>query len=127
MNEICFPNEMKWTRPKWMKLTIGWTLFAAVVTALCSAFSPFLFLLVFAFGATCATQPFCNEFSLPTADIGHLSRWIVAHAPQIVNAPPGQWSRQQVSERVRSITIDILGCEKEYREDARFVQDLGLG
>jgi len=29
-------------------------------------------------------------------------------------------------EKVRDIVIDVLGCDKNYREEARFVQDLGL-
>jgi hypothetical protein len=60
-------------------------------------------------------------------NIGQLSRWIVANAPDVVKAPPGQWSREQVSEIIREIVIDMLGCEKEYREDAQFVKDLGMG
>jgi hypothetical protein len=56
---------------------------------------------------------------------GHVG-WLVANNPQSIGAPPGQWSREQVSEKVREIVIDSLRCDN-YREDARFVQDLGLG
>jgi hypothetical protein len=60
------------------------------------------------------------------ATIGGFSRWIVAHGPEIVGAPPGQWSRERIAEKVREIVIDQLGCEKVYHEDANFVNELGL-
>jgi hypothetical protein len=56
---------------------------------------------------------------------GH-ARWLVANHPELLGGPPGQWSREQVVEKVRDIVIDVLGCDKNYREEARFVQDLGL-
>ncbi len=31
--------------------------------------------------------------------------------------PPGPWSREQVSSKVREIVIEVLGCTN-YREDA---------
>lgn len=52
-------------------------------------------------------------------------RWLVANDPQLLGSPPGQYSRELVAEKVREIVIDILCCNN-YREDARFVQDLGL-
>jgi acyl carrier protein len=55
---------------------------------------------------------------------GHVG-WIVANAPPSIATPPGQWSREQVSEKVREIVIDQLACDN-YREDAQFVQDLGM-
>jgi hypothetical protein len=55
---------------------------------------------------------------------GHVG-WIVANAPPSIGALPGQWSREQVSEKVREIVIVQLACDN-YREDARFVQDLGM-
>lgn len=61
------------------------------------------------------------------ATIGDFSRWVVANGPELVKASPGRWSREQVSVNVRQIVIDTLGCEKEYREDAHFVKDLGMG
>lgn len=72
------------------------------------------------------TRGFCNEFRPSLATVAELSRWIVANGSQVVEAPPGQWSREQVAEIVREIIIDQLGCEKDYREDANFVKDLGL-
>jgi hypothetical protein len=66
------------------------------------------------------------EFKPALATVGGFSRWVVAHATETLGAPPGPWSREQVAEKVRQICIDVLGCEKVYREDANFVKDLGL-
>ena len=39
----------------------------------------------------------------------------------------GSWTRQGVAEMVKQITIEQLGLkESRYREDARFVEDLGV-
>jgi hypothetical protein len=86
-----------------------------------------LFFVIFGWIAFYATRWMRIEFRPSMTTVGRLSRWIVANAPDVVSAPPGQWSREQVSEHVRQIVIDILGCEKEYREDAHFVKELGMG
>jgi acyl carrier protein len=67
------------------------------------------------------------EFKPSMTTVAGLSRWVVANNPSLVQAPPGQWSHQQVAEKVREIVIDVLGCEKEYTENAHFVKDLGMG
>lgn len=85
-----------------------------------------LFIASFGWLACLATSSMRIEFQPSVATIGHLSRWIVVNAPEVVKAHPGPWSREQVSEIIREIVIDKLGCEKEYREDAHFVKDLGL-
>ena len=36
------------------------------------------------------------------------------------------WRREQIADAVRKIVIDVLGCEKHYREDAQFIKDLGM-
>jgi acyl carrier protein len=86
-----------------------------------------LFVTIFGWVAVVATNSTRIEFQSSVATIGDLSRWIVVNAPDVVKAQPGQWSREQVSEIVREIVIDILGCNKEYREDAHFIKDLGMG
>jgi hypothetical protein len=73
-----------------------------------------------------ATSEMKYEFKPALANVGGFSRWVVAHGTETLGAPPGQWSREQVAERVREICIDVLDCEKVYREDANFVKDLGL-
>jgi acyl carrier protein len=85
-----------------------------------------LFLATYGWLAFFVTRRTRIEFRPSMKTLGHLSRWIVANGPQLVDAPPGEWSREQVSENVRQIVIDSLGCEKEYREDAHFVKDLGM-
>ena len=72
------------------------------------------------------TRELRYEFKPALANVGGLSRWVVAHGAETLGAPPGQWSREQISEKVREICIDGLACEKIYREDAHFVKDLGL-
>jgi hypothetical protein len=72
------------------------------------------------------TRELRYEFKPALATVGGFSRWIVAHGPEMVGAPPGQWSREQIAEKVRVIVNDQLGCEKFYWEDAHFVKDLGL-
>lgn len=67
------------------------------------------------------------ELDSSVATVGDLSRWVVARGPSFIVLEPSKWAREQIAERVREIVIDQLGCENTYREDARFVQDLGLG
>jgi hypothetical protein len=40
---------------------------------------------------------------------------------------PPQWSHERIALKTREIVCDVLGCNDRYREDARFVEDLGLG
>ena len=51
----------------------------------------------------------------------------MAHKTDLARTAPGKWTREQVAARIRDITIEQLGCAVTYREDASFVQDLGLG
>ncbi len=81
---------------------------------------------VIACAACYATKWMRAEFRSSMNCVAHLARWVVANAPDVVKAPPGQWSREQVSAITRQIVIDILCCEERYREDAHFVKDLGL-
>jgi len=85
-----------------------------------------LFVVVFGWLAHFATREMRIEIRPFMATVSGLSRWVVVNASDVVKAPPGRWSREQVSEIIRIIVIDILGCEKEYREDAHFVKDLGM-
>jgi hypothetical protein len=88
--------------------------------------SGFLFFGAFGCVAFLATREMRTDFWPSMTNVGQFSRWIVANSPDLVKTPPGQWSREQVSEITRLIVIDLLACEKEYREDANFVKDLGL-
>jgi acyl carrier protein len=81
---------------------------------------------VCAWAATKLTIGMKHEFKPALANVGGFSRWVLAHGTEILGAPPGQWSHQQVADRVRMICIEVLDCERTYREDANFVEDLGL-
>lgn len=67
-----------------------------------------------------------DELPEKLATVEKASLWLVGHNPSLFNDLPGQWSRAQVAERVREIVVENLCCEKTYREEARFVEDLGL-
>lgn len=73
-----------------------------------------------------ATHGLRLEFRPAQATVGGLARWVLARRPDLVGAPPGPWTRSQVAAKVRELTVDRLGCGKTYREDARFVDDLGM-
>jgi acyl carrier protein len=75
-----------------------------------------------------STRGLRTEFPKSLASVGDLTTWIVAHKPDLATGLPSQkgWTREQVALRVREIVIDHLGCEAQYGEDARFVEDLGL-
>lgn len=73
------------------------------------------------------TRPLCVEFK-DLATAGELAQFLVAAAPNIFEPKGREWSRADVAEAIRSIVITQLGLKPEqYREDARFVQDLGAG
>jgi acyl carrier protein len=86
-----------------------------------------LFILVFGRFAFFATRWMRIKFGPSMSTVGQFSRWIVANSSNQANTTSGQWSREQVSEKIRQIVIETLDCEKQYTEDARFVEDLGLG
>jgi acyl carrier protein len=78
--------------------------------------------------ALIATKPFRTEFPQSCLTAGELARFLVGHAPGLL-APTGRvWTREEVAVTVRRLTIEHLGLRPEqYREDARFVEDLGAG
>jgi acyl carrier protein len=71
------------------------------------------------------TKKCATEFPARLRTVRGMTRWLVANNPQLLGAPPGQWSRELVAEKVRDIVITHFG-EKKYREDARFVEDMGM-
>ena len=79
------------------------------------------------FLAAAATRGCRVDFQPQVATVADLSRWIVAHKSELASSTPGEWTREQVAARIRDITVEQLGCTKTYREDASFVQDLGMG
>lgn len=116
---------------------LAWGVFGAgrgsesLLLRLLSEFTPFL---VGAIGAGIAgflgfrlTRHWQIYFPPNLASVGHFTRWVMARTLPSLGAPPGQWSREQVAARVREIVVAQLGCDATYSEDARFVEDLGLG
>lgn len=83
--------------------------------------------IIFGFLASVLTRGLRYEFEPAMATVEGLSHWVVVNSTNLIEMPPSQSSREQVAEKVRAIVIDVLGCEKEYREDAHFVKDLGVG
>ena len=79
------------------------------------------------FLAAAATRACRVNFPPQVTTVADLSRWIVAHKSDLASSTSGKWTREQVAARLRDIAIEQLGCAKTYREDASFVQDLGMG
>jgi len=89
---------------------------------------PALLLAIVPWGlARAATIPLCTEFPNSCRTAGQLAHFLVAHAPKLFEPAGRAWTRSEVAEAVRRITIEQLGLKPgQYREDARFVQDLGV-
>jgi hypothetical protein len=146
LDDIGINKTIALVRPDWLQKTILTSIFTGgAATAIFLAWHPvtsssrlvnfvtaspivaaILFVVAFGWLAHFLTRWTLVEFSLDKNTVGKLSRWIVANGPAVVQAPPGQWSREQVAVIVREIVVDTLGCAKQYREDAHFVKDLGL-
>jgi acyl carrier protein len=116
---IAIGGFIKWRPVSSASLTLNLALGSPIVAGA-------LFMIVYGWAGYFMTRSMAFEFEPSVATVGGLSRWIVAKAPEVVCVPPGAWSREHVEERVRQIVIDVMGCEKEYRKDARFVEDLGM-
>ena len=69
---------------------------------------------------------FATEFPTGISTLGDLSLWVKTHKSDLAVKCQKAWSREQVAARVREIVIKTLGCDNNYSEDARFIQDLGL-
>jgi hypothetical protein len=78
------------------------------------------------FFVSAATSRLCTEFPPITLTVGDLTRWILAHKTDLASPRQGRWTREQVAARVREIVIGTLNCASTYREDASFIDDLGL-
>jgi acyl carrier protein len=122
-------------RPHWLSLSI---FFIIMLTAVVPVFlvlptklNPTFTLglgsaVVFGLVAVFLTRPLRLEFPTDLQTVGLLSKWVVAHKCDLATPPHAGWTKDQVRLRVREIVVDTLGCKKEYREDARFVEDLGM-
>lgn len=74
-----------------------------------------------------ATNHLRSEFPEGLVTVGDLSRWVMSCKPDLAVASTTAWTREQVATRIKTIVVDQLGCGAAYREDARFIEDLGLG
>jgi acyl carrier protein len=133
--ELAITSLPELVRPDWLK-TLLWVLallagFAAAISLgrLNSAlWIPGMLAAMIAagyIGAT-ATKSRCTEFPKDVRTVGDLAKWVLTHKPDLATPEKTSWTREQVACRVREIVINTLGCESIYREDARFVQELGL-
>ena len=121
-------------RPKWLKLLIA---------ALCIAIGMYfgvifgtgientlvLLLLVAVASAWVAkilTNPFRSEFPAQLASVGDVALWVRRHKPDLANCAQKAWTRAEIARIVCDIVVDALNCAKNYSEDARFIEDLGL-
>jgi hypothetical protein len=121
-------------RPEWSKaLLCALTIFAGLAIAIVltrSNSSPWLpaFSAMIATGyiGAMATRKNRTEFPNDLGTVADLARWVMIHKAGLATQQTTGWTRDQVAPRVREIVVNILGCESIYREDARFVEDLGL-
>lgn len=138
--ELECPALPRLVRPKWLVNLLTVTCVVLGIAAAVFSFrhglwqhrgAVFLTALVTAAGigflANASTRGCCTEFPPSIASVGELSRWLVGHKTDLAGAAPGKWTREQVAARIRDITIEQTGCGQAYREDASFVQDLGMG
>jgi hypothetical protein len=138
--ELGTPPMPRLVRPKWLVnlllvCCIGLSIALAVLISRNGLWEHRMTLLLTAFItavglgflAGAATRAWRVEFPPQIVTVGDFSRWIVAHKTDLARSTPGKWTREQVAARIRDITIEQLGCAKTYREDASFVQDLGMG
>src|SRR5262249_42255527 len=129
---IISPPEL--VRPDWLKalllLLIALAGLIAFLSCANSKVPPWLSALL-ALAATvyvgvAATKPWRTEFPKELGPVGALARWIMTRKANLAAPEATSWTRDQVAARVREIVLNVLACESAYREDARFVQDLGL-
>jgi len=71
------------------------------------------------------TRRLVSSFPKSHSTVEQLVNFLVARNPQLLKVEQKKWSREQVAAVVREIVIENLCCDN-YREDARFVEDLGL-
>lgn len=74
-----------------------------------------------------STKPLRTEFPKELQTVGDFSRWAMTHKSDLAHTTPSGWTRDQVAARVREIIVDVLGCKPDFNENARFIEDLGLG
>jgi acyl carrier protein len=137
LDELGIPIYPRFVRPGWL---VGLICFGSLAIGISAGLlflekrdpiaspiviAPFI-AVVIAWVALQLTKRMRYELEASVATVGGLSRWVVARGPGFIAIEPGKWTREQIAARIREIVIDQLGCEMSYREEARFVQDLGM-
>ena len=121
-------------RPAWLKRWLA-VLCLGVGTYVAFTFgadqeNAFVLLMFAVGGSACVglavTKPFRTDFPTHLVSVGDLALWVRRHKADIANCSQKAWTRDQIASRVREIVIEVLGCKSDFREDARFVEDLGL-
>ena len=105
-----------WLRPSW---SVGDIAVALLLGGIAAGLA----------GLACATATRSRRTEFPSliGTVGNLSRWIMIHRRDTrVARSQRRWTREQVAALVSEIVIEQLGCAEAYREDARFVEDLGM-
>jgi acyl carrier protein len=67
-----------------------------------------------------------TQFPETIATVGDLALWVKTYKPDLIHDLKKAWTKEQIADAVRGIVTDVLGCQKAYREEARFVEDLGM-
>lgn len=135
--ELAIESPAELVRPDWVKAFLLMLASLAGLTAAISVFHsslPYsllwlpalLAVIATAYVGEVATRRFRTEFPKDLATIGQLARWVMTRKPTLAASNTSSWTRDQVAARVREIVVKTLACESNYREDARFIQDLGL-
>lgn len=57
--------------------------------------------------------------------VGDLASWVATHALHVVKRNDGPWSRREIEDTVKQVTLAQLG-DVPYGEDRLFVEDLGV-
>lgn len=138
LSELGVVADPHFVRPGWLigLVFIGSVALGIVGTLAVRTYDVFYanpFFLIPAIALLCAwlalwmTRGMRYELDAAVATVGGLARWLVARGPSFIAIEPGKWTREQIAERVREVVIAQLGCAKSYREDARFIEDLGVG
>ncbi len=74
------------------------------------------------------SKPLCYEFPRHRSTVGQLTTFLAGAAPQLFEPAGRSWSRSEVAAVIRDMTVEELGLKPgQYREDARFVEDLAGG
>ena len=134
--ELAIESPPELVRPDWLKASL---FMLACLAGLAAAISfvhsglpysllwlPALAVIAIGYIGEVATRRFRTKFPKDLATIGHLARWVMTHKPNLAGPNTTSWTRDQVAARVREIVVKTLACDPNYREDARFIQDLGL-